>query len=102
MNWLGLVLIKSMEVSIGGQQINKHYGDYMYILNQLTQSAGKKEGYANMVGNVPKLTQLYTANESDGADVVIPSTTLFIPLEFWFFAEMRGSRYLSLLFNTMR
>ena len=56
-NWLGHVLIKNVEVEIGGQRIDKHYGDWMHIWNELTQTAGHKVGYANMVGNVPRLTQ---------------------------------------------
>ena len=80
LNWLGHVLVKNVEVEIGGQRIDKHYGDWMHIWNELTQTAGHQAGYANMVGNVPRLTQPVTAGSSE----VIPSTTLFVPLQFWF------------------
>jgi len=82
LNWIGLVLIKSVELEIGGQRIDKHYGDWMYIWNELTQTAGHKDGYANMVGNVPALTQW--AITGNATTTTIPGTTLYIPLEFWF------------------
>ena len=78
LNWLGHVLIKNVEVEIGGQRIDKHYGDWMHIWNELTQTSGHKVGYANMVGNVPRLTQLTPSTAST------PEVDLYIPLEFWF------------------
>jgi len=81
LNWLGHVLIKYAEVEIGGQRIDKHYGDWMHIWNELSQTAGHKMGYANMVGNVPALTQV-TTGVSSGS--IVPEMDLYIPLEFWF------------------
>ena len=78
LNWLGHILIKNVEVEIGGQRIDKHYGDWLHIWNELTQSAGHQLGYANMVGNIPRLT-----NTSNGATTV-SKEILYIPLEFWF------------------
>ena len=54
-NWVGHALIKNVEVEIGGQRIDKHYGDWLHIWNELTQTAGKQRGYASMVGNVDRL-----------------------------------------------
>jgi hypothetical protein len=88
LNWLGHVLVKNVEVEIGGQRIDKHYGDWLHIWNELTQTAGHQAGYANMVGNVPRLTQPVSGNGSSTADCdstsCMPSTTLFVPLQFWF------------------
>merc|ERR1712017_19382 len=67
---LGHALIKFAEVEIGGQRIDKHYGDWMHIWNELSQEAGKKDGYDDMIG----------ADLAAGA----PETDLYIPLEFWF------------------
>jgi len=78
LNWVGHVLVKNYEVQIGGQRIDKHYGDWLHIWNELTQTAGHQAGYANMVGNVPRLTQAISL----GADT--PPVELFIPLQFWF------------------
>ena len=74
--WLGQALIKSVEVEIGGQRVDKHYGDWMHIWNDLTQAAGKKAGYEQMVGNVTDLTSTSAAGT--------PEMDLYIPLEFWF------------------
>jgi len=66
---LGHALIKYAEVEIGGQRIDKHYGDWMHIWNELSQEAGKKTGYGLMTGATAGLTA---------------ETDLYIPLEFWF------------------
>ena len=79
------VLVQSVEVEIGGQKIDKHYGDWLHVWNELTQTPGHAAGYANMVGNVPALTQVYHGgNGANVAGAKVPATTLYIPLEFWF------------------
>lgn len=65
--YVGLRLLKSVEIEIGGQRIDKHYSDFMYIWNELTLPHGKRAGYDKMVGKT-----------------VTGATTLFVPLEFWF------------------
>jgi len=80
-NWVGHAMIKSVEIEIGGQRIDKHYGDWLHIWNELTQTAGHQIGYANMVGNTPDLTSIYTSTAS--ASITVPSKILYIPLEFW-------------------
>jgi hypothetical protein len=97
LNWLGHVMIKQVEVEIGGQRIDRHYGDWMHIWNELTQTAGHAAGYASMVGNVPRLVQPINAagqapaaNPNDFAfgtvdtTAAMPEVTLYVPLEFWF------------------
>jgi len=69
---LGHALIKFAEVEIGGQRIDKHYGDWMHIWNELSQEAGKKVGYGLMTG---------AGSTSAG---ISAETDLYIPLEFWF------------------
>jgi hypothetical protein len=83
LNWLGHILIRSVEIEIGGQRIDKHYGDWMHIWNELTQSAGKHLGYANMLGNIPQLVNpIENTSNSNTKDVA--GQILYIPLEFWF------------------
>ena len=98
LNWVGHNLINSVEIEIGGQRIDKHYGIWLQIWNELTQEAGKQAGYAKMVGNVPELTNLIVqggegcdsdcyAGEPNAAQEVgscAPAYTLYIPLQFWF------------------
>jgi len=75
-NYIGHALIKSVEVEIGGQRIDKHYGDWLNIWNELTQEPGHQIGYDNMVGNTLALT---------GAGLTaVDATTLYVPLQFWF------------------
>ncbi len=47
--YVGQFLIKSVEVEIGGQRIDKHYGDWLHIWNELTLPAGKGREYLDMV-----------------------------------------------------
>ena len=67
LNYIGLRLLKNVVLEIGGQQIDKHYSDWMYIWNELSLPEGKRYGYNKMVGE-----------SVDGGE------TLYIPLEFWF------------------
>lgn len=73
--YLGHVLIKEVEVQIGGQRIDKHYGDWLTIWSELTLPEEKRVGYFNMIGEVSTLT-------TPAANV--PGQTLYIPLQFWF------------------
>jgi hypothetical protein len=99
--WLdfpGEQLISQVEVEIGGQRIDRHYGDWMHIWNQLTVSANQEKGYYAMVGNTTQLTYLTDPSFSDvdgpcQSDAprqicaprnALPETTLYIPLQFWF------------------
>lgn len=91
LNWIGHVLMKNVEVEIGGQRIDKHYSDWMHIWNELTQTSEKFAGYANMVGNVPRLTQWIQGGDAAvpfnypcDLNACIPDYTLYIPLQFWF------------------
>ena len=56
-------------MEIGGQRVDKHYSDWMYIWNELSLPSGKVEGYKQMVGFNP---------------VETAATTIYVPLEFWF------------------
>lgn len=85
LNWLGHNLINKVYVEIGGQIIDEHYGEWLHIWNELSQKSGKQSGYANLVGNVPRLTQVAQGNNNiDDSSSTIPETTLYIPLQFWF------------------
>ena len=73
-SWVGHKLIKSVECEIGGQRIDKQYGDWLHLWNELSQTAGHWDGYRSMVsGDDADLSS------DDGA-----ARTLYIPLQFWF------------------
>ena len=75
-NFIGHFLIKSVEVQIGGQRIDKQYGDWLTIWNELTIPPGLKAGYDNMVGNTVALTGTGLQRTE--------ATTLYVPFQFWF------------------
>ena len=72
-NYLGLRLLKNVVIEIGGQQIDKHYSEWMYIWNELSLPIGKRYGYDKMVGK----SGLKISKRSG-------ETKLYVPLEFWF------------------
>ena len=99
--WLdfpGEQLVSQVEVEIGGQRIDRQYGDWMHIWNQLTLTSEQQRGYYKMIGNTTQLT--YVTDPSfaavdgpcggDGPAQVcaprsaLPETTLYVPLQFWF------------------
>jgi len=99
--WLdfpGEQLISMVEVEIGGQRIDRQYGDWMHIWNQLTLTAEQERGYNKMIGHTTQLTYLIDPDFADieracggnGPAAVcaprkcLPETTLYVPLQFWF------------------
>jgi len=48
---VGQALISYVELEIGGQLIDKHYGDWLYIWNELTLPVGKQGAFDMMVGS---------------------------------------------------
>ena len=100
--WLdfpGEQLIAQVEVEIGGQRIDRQYGDWMHIWNQLTLTSEQQRGYFKMIGHTTQLTYITDpgfANingpcaSTGGPSQVcaprnaLPETTLYVPLLFWF------------------
>ena len=99
--WLdfpGEQLISQVEVEIGGQRIDRQYGDWMHIWNQLTLTGEQQRGYYKMVGNTTQLTFITdpSFNDVDGPCEsnaprqvcaprnALPETTLYVPFQFWY------------------
>jgi len=99
--WLdfpGEQIIAQVEVEIGGQRIDRQYGDWMHIWNQLTMTAEQQRGYFKMIGNTTQLTFITDPSFSDVESPcdslaprqvcaprnALPETTLYVPLQFWF------------------
>jgi len=100
--WLdnpGEQLVSMVEVEIGGQRIDRQYGDWMHLWNQLTLTSEQEAGYHKMVGQTTQLTYLCdpgfanVATACGAANVpeavcaprqALPETTLYVPLQFWF------------------
>jgi hypothetical protein len=69
---LGNALVKEVRLEVGGQLVDRQYGEWMNIWSELTLPEGKRVGYDEMVGNV--------CVRSGGK----PQTRLDVPLFFWF------------------
>ena len=99
--WLdnpGINMIDYVEVEIGGQRIDRQYGQFMHLWNQLTMTAEQERGYHKMIGQTTQLTYLTDPSFSTvnipcetGAPCntcaprcALPETTLYVPLQFWF------------------
>jgi hypothetical protein len=75
-NAIGHALISAVEVDIGGQRMDKQYGTWLEIWNELTITAEKEAGYNQMIGK-------------QNADIGLKNTAniariYFVPLQFWF------------------
>jgi hypothetical protein len=99
--WLdfpGEQLVAQVEVEIGGQRIDRQYGDWMHIWNQLCLTAEQERGYKAMVGQTSQLTYITDPSfanvdgpcSSDAPRQVcaprnaLPETTLYVPFQFWY------------------
>jgi hypothetical protein len=103
---IGHYLIKEVSISIGGQEIDKHYSDWLEIWSQLTVPAGQMKGYLKMIGqdplnNLGQHTGLQkdvfkTASETTGSvhtapyrvaqgtSGILKGREIYVPLQFWF------------------
>jgi hypothetical protein len=76
-NYVGLALISYVTVEIGGQEIDKHYGTWMYVWQELTMTSEKSQGYKRMVGGQDAAGWLLLNN-------AVEPQVLHVPLDFWF------------------
>ena len=83
--WVGYNILKSLEIEIGGQRIDKQYGQWMYIWNELTCPSEKYKGMNRMISGQD--IDNYDNNPykiSKTASSETQKINLKIPLEFWF------------------
>ena len=73
---LGHSMIEYIDVYIGGERIDRHYGLWMDIWYELTGKKNQENMYFKMIGNVPEMTT-FDRNPK-------PEYKLYIPLNFWF------------------
>jgi hypothetical protein len=71
---IGFALIKSIEIELGGQTIDKQYGEWLNIIYELFIKKDNN-GYDKMIGNTYEATSFTQTKDK---------ITLFIPLQFWF------------------
>jgi len=72
-NSVGHALIEYIELEIGGQRIDKHYGEWLDIWSELTLPEEKRNGFKEMVGR-----------RDTGSHTPLESNKLYIPFQFFF------------------
>lgn len=75
-NSIGHAMIKYIEIEIGGFVIDKQYGEWFEIWNELTLPFDKKAGYNELVGKKDRAGYSYLSFQD--------SLNLIIPIKFWF------------------
>ena len=97
-NYIGHRLIKQVELEIGGQRIDRQYGDWMQIWTQLSTDAGNIPALDEIVGNshdlvlMKRSTALPLDSTCAATETTVsclpragtPAKTLYVPLQFWF------------------
>lgn len=75
---LGYLLLKQIEVEIGGQIIDRHYGEWLYLWETLTADFDTAIKLDSMVGG--------QYNSADTSTVLCQGRpeVLYVPLQFWF------------------
>ena len=75
---LGYIMLQQIEVEIGGQIIDRHYGEWLYLWETLTADFDTASKLDSLVNN-----GTYDATTSATSCNGRP-TTLYVPLQFWF------------------
>lgn len=73
---IGHAIIDQIEIFIGGQKVDRHFGDWLNIWYELAGKRDMEETYFKMIGNIEKLTTFDRT--------VKPTYRLTVPLQFWF------------------
>ncbi len=73
---LGFALLNYVSIAIGGIEIDKQYGDWLNIWDELTGNRFMDKVFNKMIGNVKTLTEVNRDTK--------PEYILYIPLQFWF------------------
>lgn len=73
---LGHAIIDYIDVYIGGEKIDRHFGDWINIWYELTGNRDQETIYNKLIGNISELTNFDRT--------VKPSYVMQIPLQFWF------------------
>jgi len=73
-NGIGFAMIDYISIWIGQQEIDRQYGEFLYLWTQLTTPGSKQQGVQQMIGQ----QSVYTESSQSGP------LRLFVPLYFWF------------------
>ena len=79
-NATGYALVEEASIKVGGQTVDKHISEYMFIYEELTGFAGKR--VVEMVNRHSSLVSLICASQNPNG------IRMFIPLHFWFCRDL--------------
>lgn len=72
----GHAILNNIECTVGGSQVDKHWGQWYDLWYELTHTVDQERGYNKMVGDVAGLTTV--------SDAETEAYTVYVPLQFWF------------------
>jgi hypothetical protein len=75
---LGYLMVQQVEVEIGGQIIDRHYGEWLYLWETLTADFDTAMKLDNMVGGK------YSTADSTAINCQGRPEVLYVPFQFWF------------------
>ena len=81
--YIGYDLIDELSIKIGGQLIDKHNYQWMYLDYLTNKKLSQKRGHDIMVGNIPELNNYDSSPKK--------SATLYIPVQLWFCKNINES-----------
>ena len=73
-NGIGYAMIEYVSIWIGQQEVDRQYGEFLYLWQQLTTPGSKRAGVNHMTGQL----DVYNDQAQKGP------LHLFVPLQFWF------------------
>lgn len=73
-NGIGYAMIDYVSIWFGQQEVDRQYGEFLYLWNQLTTPGSKRAGVNHMCG----IQEVYNDTTQTGP------MRMFIPLQFWF------------------
>ena len=71
----GYSLIDTISIEINGRQICKHFGEWMFLWNEMFNPKANDLSFKKMIGDIPELTDYSNGKQS---------YKIYIPLQFWF------------------
>ena len=75
---IGHAILNYVDISIGGQRIDKQYGEWMEISSQLSQTLEKNIVFQDLIGRNFDIENEITCSVANNA------LNLYVPLNFWF------------------
>ena len=85
---LGYNLLQYVELEIGGQSIDRQYGEFLFLWDSLSSNTPQRNKLLNMVGGGLAAGALTTGGQTNcnagNGRPSLPTTTLYVPFFFWY------------------